>query len=201
MEIFMEKSVTRSFPKHKNAGQQHRDCTIQPMYPTKNTLNEQIRFKSINLLQERLAEGIDVMLQTKQAHWNVKGESFYSMHKLFDKINGESGEWVDLIAERLVQLGGIAEGTIQSVSGRSKINHYPLNISRGLDHATALSKSLAQFGEKICRAIEQAGEFGDADTADVFTEISRGVDTFIWMVEAHLQDNVGEGAAVSKRSA
>jgi len=171
------------------------------MYPTKNTLNEQIRFKSVNLLQERLAESIDVMLQTKQAHWNVKGENFYSMHKLFDKINDEAGEWVDLIAERLVQLGGIAEGTIQSVSGRSKIAHYPLNISSGLDHATALSKSLAQFGEKICRAVDQATEFGDADTADVFTEISRGVDTFIWMVEAHLQGKIADGAAVSKKSA
>ena len=162
------------------------------MYPTKNTLNDQIRFKSINLLQERLAEGIDVMLQTKQAHWNVKGENFYSMHKLFDKINDESREWVDLIAERLVQLGGIAEGTIQGVTHRSKISSYPLNISSGSDHATALSKSLAQFGEKICRAIDQATEFGDADTADVFTEISRGVDTFIWMVEAHLQGNVAQ---------
>lgn len=172
------------------------------MYPTKNTLNEQIRFKSINLLQERLAEGIDVMLQTKQAHWNVKGESFYSMHKLFDKVNDESREWVDLIAERLVQLGGIAEGTLQSVSHRSKIASYPLNIASGVDHAEALSKSLAQFGEKICRGIDQASEFGDQDTADVFTEISRGVDTFIWMVEAHLQGNVAASAgAAAKKSA
>lgn len=197
----MEKSVTRHFPKHKKAAQKHKACSPQLMYPTKNTLSEQIRFKSINLLQERLAEGIDMMLQTKQAHWNVKGESFYSMHKLFDKVNEESREWVDLMAERLVQLGGVAEGTLQTVSHRSKIASYPLNISSGADHADALSKGLAQFGEKICRAIDQASEFGDQDTADVFTEISRAIDTFIWMVEAHLQGKVAASASVTRKTA
>ena len=81
------------------------------MFKTKNDLSETIRGKAIELLNARLADAIDLQTQTKQAHWNVKGPHFIALHELFDKINEEVEDYVDDIAERAVQLGGVAEGT------------------------------------------------------------------------------------------
>jgi starvation-inducible DNA-binding protein len=157
------------------------------MYETKNNLQIRTRTQIISLLQDRLADCIDLMNQGKQAHWNVKGPNFFSLHELFDKVSEETEEYVDLIAERIVQLGGIAEGTVQSVSKRSSMPAYPLEISKGSEHVERFSHSLAYFGELARNAINQANEINDADTADIFTEISRGVDKWLWMVEAHNQ--------------
>jgi starvation-inducible DNA-binding protein len=157
------------------------------MYETKNDLQIKVRIQIISLLQDRLADCIDLMNQGKQAHWNVKGPSFFALHELFDKVSEGTEEYVDLIAERIVQLGGIAEGTIQAVSKRSTLPEYPLEISSGSEHVARLSHALAYFGEVARRAIDQANEIRDADTADIFTEISRGVDKWLWMVEAHNQ--------------
>jgi starvation-inducible DNA-binding protein len=157
------------------------------MHQTKNDLQLKVRTQIIGLLQDRLADCMDLMIQGKQAHWNVKGPSFFSLHELFDKVSEETEEYVDLIAERIVQLGGVAEGTIQSVSKRSNLPEYPLEISEGAEHVARFSHALAYFGELARKAIDQASEINDADTADIFTEISRGVDKWLWMVEAHMQ--------------
>jgi starvation-inducible DNA-binding protein len=157
------------------------------MYETKNDLQMKIRTQMITLMQDRLADCIDLMIQGKQAHWNVKGPNFFSLHELFDKVSEETEEYVDLIAERIVQLGGIAEGTIQSVSERSTLPEYPLQISDGSEHVARFSHALAYFGELARKAIDQSNELNDADTADIFTEISRGLDKWLWMVEAHSQ--------------
>src|SRR3954447_319272 len=109
------------------------------MFPTKNSLPKPIRTKVCNLLNARLADCIDLQTQMKQAHWNVKGPSFIGLHKLFDDINTDVEEYVDLLAERVVQLGGIAEGTARCVAERSALREYPLEISSGQDHVDALS--------------------------------------------------------------
>ncbi len=154
-------------------------------HPTLNDLEESIRGQVIDLLNERLADAIDLQLQTKQAHWNVKGLQFIALHKLFDEIYAAAEEYVDLLAERVVQLGGIAEGTCAIVAERSELPQYPIDISTGEEHVLALSNALASFGERIRRAIDETGELGDADAADICTEISRGVDKWLWFVEAH----------------
>ena len=155
------------------------------MHETKNDLQARVRTQVVTLLQDRLSDGIDLMLQGKQAHWNVKGANFFSLHELFDKIVEETEEYVDSIAERIVQLGGTAEGTVQAVSKRSNLPAYPLEITDGREHVERFSHSLAYFGETARKAIQQASELNDADTADIMTEISRGVDKWLWMVEAH----------------
>src|SRR6266404_8988162 len=104
------------------------------LYPTKNDLPESIRVEVIPLLNQRLAECIDLQTQCKQAHWNVKGPSFIALHKLFDEINEAVEDYVDLLAERVVQLGGIAEGTVGVVRERSTLPGYPLTISTGPEH-------------------------------------------------------------------
>jgi starvation-inducible DNA-binding protein len=157
------------------------------MNKTKNDLPQETRVKIIELCQVRLADSIDVMMQAKQAHWNVKGPSFIALHELFDKVSEESEEWVDSIAERIVQLGGIAEGTVYASSKRTTLKQYPLSITSGADHVDHLSTALAHYGKEIRHAIDLAAEFRDADTADLFTEISRSNDKFLWFVESHLQ--------------
>jgi starvation-inducible DNA-binding protein len=157
------------------------------MYNTKNTLPENIRVASIALLQDRLSDGIDIMLQTKQAHWNVKGENFIGLHKLFDKVNDSARDWTDLIAERLVQLGGIAEGTIKATAARTTMPDYPLMISTGIEHVEALAKALATYGQLVRVAIDEMIRIGDQDSSDIFIEISRALDKHLWMVEAHNQ--------------
>jgi starvation-inducible DNA-binding protein len=157
------------------------------MYPTKNDLPEATRQQMIDLCNARLADAIDLQTQTKQAHWNVKGPQFIALHELFDKVNEDVEDYVDLIAERAVQLGGATEGTARSVAKRSALTEYPLKSGTGRQHADALSSALAAFGKLIRGAIEESDRGGDEDTNDIFIEISRGVDKWLWMVEAHLQ--------------
>jgi len=156
-------------------------------YPTKNDLSEAARREAIGLLNQRLADCIDLQTQCKQAHWNVKGPTFIALHKLFDEINEDVEEYVDLLAERVVQLGGIAEGTIGVVVKRSTLVDYPLALSAGSEHVAALSDALSMFGRTLRVGIEEMNELEDADSADILTEISRGVDKWLWFVEAHQQ--------------
>jgi starvation-inducible DNA-binding protein len=157
------------------------------MYPTKNDLPEGTRRQVIDLCNARLADAIDLQTQTKQAHWNVKGPDFIALHKLFDEVNDDVEEYVDLLAERAVQLGGIADGTARSVAKRSTLPEYPLKGGTGRQHVEALSTALASFGKAVRAAIAESDRLDDADTNDIFVEISRGVDKWLWMVEAHLQ--------------
>src|SRR5436305_10175117 len=157
------------------------------MFKTKNDLSETIRGKVIELLNARLADAIDLQTQTKQAHWNVKGPNFIALHELFDKVNEDVEGYVDDIAERAVQLGGVAEGTARVVARRSSLPEYPLATADGRGHVEALSSALAAFGKAARKAIDQANELNDLDTADLFTEVSRGVDKWLWFVEAHVQ--------------
>jgi starvation-inducible DNA-binding protein len=157
------------------------------MFKTKNDLSETIRVQAIELLNARLADAIDLQTQTKQAHWNVKGPNFIALHELFDKVNEDVEDYVDDIAERVVQLGGVAEGTARVAAKRSSLSEYPTSAVDGRSHVEALSSALAAFGKSARKGISQADELGDADTSDLFTEISRGIDKWLWFVEAHLQ--------------
>jgi starvation-inducible DNA-binding protein len=157
------------------------------MYRTKNDLPEAARTRSVELCNARLADAIDLQTQCKQAHWNVKGPDFIALHELFDKVNEDVEEYVDLIAERAVQLGGIAQGTARSVATRSTLAEYSVKSPGGRDHVDALSSALAAFGKLARQAIGQSAELDDADTADLFTEVSRGTDKWLWFLEAHLQ--------------
>lgn len=157
------------------------------MFKTKNDLPEATRVKVIGLLNARLADCADLQTQTKQAHWNVKGPNFIALHELFDSINEDVEDYVDKIAERAVQLGGVAEGTARMIAKRSSLAEYPTNATEGTSHVEALSSALASFGKAARMAIDEANEFGDLDTADLFTEVSRGIDKWLWFVEAHLQ--------------
>jgi len=157
------------------------------VYKTENDIPQELRLKLNILANQGLADAVDLQMQMKQAHWNVKGPHFIGLHELFDEIDEAVESYVDLIAERIVQLGGIAEGTVRVAAGRSRLEEYPLVIADGRAHVEAVSKALSTFGREARATINQANELDDADTADIFTEISRGIDKWLWFVEAHTQ--------------
>lgn len=156
------------------------------MHKTHNTLPKKIRVQSAELLNLHLAAAIDLHAQTKQAHWNVRGPGFIAIHELFDRVSTEVEAFSDLLAERAGGLGGTANGTIQTAVKRSYLIPYPLGIADELQHLFAVSGALAAFGGSIREAIEKSTAIDDPTTADLFTEISRGVDQQLWFVESHL---------------
>jgi starvation-inducible DNA-binding protein len=157
------------------------------VYQTGNDISLPRRRELIPLLNLRLADAIDLQLQMKQAHWNVKGPTFIALHGLFDRIDEEVRAFADLLAERLVQLGGTAEGTVRLAASRTRLAEYPLGLHTEKAHLETVARALSTFGSEVRASIEQANELGDVDSADVFTEISRGTDKWLWMVEAHFQ--------------
>jgi starvation-inducible DNA-binding protein len=156
------------------------------MQPTRNTLSENIRAQSVELLNKHLAAAIDLHAQMKQAHWNVRGPGFIAIHELFDKVSVAVEDFSDQVAERAGGLGGTAHGTVQIAAARSYLIPYPLGIADENQHVFAVAGALAAFGQSTREAITKAADFGDADTADLFTEISRGVDHQLWFVESHI---------------
>lgn len=154
---------------------------------TRNSLPEKVRLEITALLQRRLADSIDLMMQAKQAHWNVKGPNFIALHELFDKVFADTVRFMDLMAERIVQLGGRAGGTLRAVAPLSSLPEYPIDITSGRKHVAELAHAISFYGELIRSAIELAVKLGDAATADIFTEVSRGLDSNLWFVEAHEQ--------------
>jgi len=157
------------------------------MFPTENDIPQERRVALNELMNQRLADAVDLQLQVKQAHWNVKGPHFIGLHELFDDIDEAVESYVDLIAERIVQLGGMAEGTVRIAAKRSRLEEYPLDIADGALHVEAVARALSTFGHDARNTIDEADALGDADTADLFTEVSRGIDKWLWMVEAHSQ--------------
>ncbi len=143
--------------------------------------------KLIEMLNRRLADTIDLQLQSRQAYWNVKGPHFMALRELLDKVTEGVEEYANLIAEHIVQLGGVAEGTAHAVARRSSLDEYLLATADGKGHIDALTATLAAFGKHARYASVQATELKDTDTADLFTEIARGIDKWLWFVETSQQ--------------
>ena len=157
------------------------------MFETENDISEDRRIQLNVLLNQRLASAVDLQMQMKQAHWNVKGPSFIGLHELFDKVAEAVEGYVGEIAERIVQLGGVAEGTVRMAASRTRLAEYSPEIADGMAHVEGVARALSTFGQEARSTINEADELGDADTADLFTEVSRGIDKWLWFVEAHSQ--------------
>lgn len=156
-------------------------------FTTRIDLPESVRSPIIAQLNQTLADTLDLKTQTKQAHWNVKGNDFYQLHELFDEMASELEEFIDLVAERITALGGYALGTARAAAQHSDLPEYPFTIVAGLEHVTALADRYALYAKSVRQAIDQTTDLGDADTADLYTDISRATDKRLWFLEAHLQ--------------
>ncbi len=135
-------------------------------------------------MQVRLADGIDLALVTKQAHWNLKGPQFIGVHLMLDGFRDEQDNWNDMMAERITQL----RGTVQEVGRETKLSPYTTDLYAIADHVKALIERYAAFANSVRQNIDDTDEAGDAGTADLLTEISRGVDKQLWFLEAHTQE-------------
>lgn len=156
------------------------------LWNTHHDQPEARRVAVIALFNAQLADLIDLGLQAKQAHWNVKGPQFAALHALFDEAAGTLGELTDDVAERAVILGGVARGTAQVVAGNTRLAAYPLDAFAGAEHLWALSAALARFAQSSREAIGAAEALDDAGSVDVLTQVSLGVDTLLWKIEAHI---------------
>jgi starvation-inducible DNA-binding protein len=159
------------------------------LYFSRIDLPTENRTQIIALLNLALALTLDLKTQVKQAHWNVKGMNFYQLHQLFDQIATDLDEYVDTIAERVTTLGGTAMGTVRIAANTSTLPEYPDDLVDGKDHVMAIADRLAPYTKIVREMIDLASDLKDADTADLFTEISRTVDKYLWFLEAHLQGN------------
>ena len=158
----------------------------QRFYSTRIDLSAEVRSKVVAILSKTLATTLDLKTQTKQAHWNVKGLDFYQLHELFDVMAGELEEYVDMVAERITTFGGTAMGTARVAASNSILPEYPFDIVDGIEHVTALADRYGLYAKHVRSAIDKTDELGDADTADLYTEISRAIDKRLWFLEAHL---------------
>ncbi|MEN9567193.1 MAG: hypothetical protein RLZZ69_2389 [Cyanobacteriota bacterium] len=158
----------------------------QKLYATRIDLAEDLRSKVIEILNQTLAATLDLKTQTKQAHWNVKGTDFYQLHLLFDEMAGELEEYTDLVAERVTALAGTAMGTTRIAAAESILPEYALDAVSGTEHITALADRYSLYAKHLREAIDTTDGLGDADTADLYTEISRAIDKRLWFLEAHL---------------
>lgn len=153
---------------------------------TRNDVANNAKQVSISVLQGNLVDAVDLYNATRQAHWNVKGPHFGQLHELLDGFYNALNTDSDDLAERIVQLGGTANGTTQVVAGSTRLPPYPTDVYAGMDHVALLADRYAMVAKALREGIDQTDEAGDADTADLLTEKSRALDKMLWMLEAHL---------------
>ncbi len=161
------------------------------LHKTQNDTKSNAKAASMAALQSRLADGIDLALVIKEAHWNLKGPQFIGIHLMLDGFRTDVSEWNDMMAERIVQLGGTARGTVQEVGRRTSLKPYPTDAYKISDHLEALIERFAAVANAVRQNIDDTDEAGDAGTSDLFTEVSRGLDKQLWFLEAHTQEPSG----------
>lgn len=161
---------------------------MTPLHKTLNDLRSNAKSVSIDLLNARVADAVDLALLTKQAHWNLKGIQFIAVHEMLDLFRKEVDAHVDTMAERIAQLGGTALGTTQAVAAKTALEPYPTDIYKIADHLAALIARYGKAANAVRAAIATADEAGGADTADILTAFSRALDKSLWFLEAHIQE-------------
>jgi len=154
--------------------------------PGRSAIPLEIRLYVIQLLNQTLACTVDLRSHVKQAGWNVKGPDFSQLHALFATMATALEAYTDLVAERIVVLGGVALGTARTATTRSTLPAYPDAILDGLAHVRALAERVAPYATALRDNIILAADVEDAGSAAVYTDISRGVDRQLWVLDAHL---------------
>ena len=178
---------------HERKGFQMADVsTKQRLHRTRNNLDDNARGTSMDILNKRLADGLDLALAVKQAHWNLKGPQFIGVHLMLDGFRTELDDLNDKMAERITAIGGTAFGTTQAIDKTTSLAPYPTDIYAIADHLAALIDRYATVANSVREGIDETDEAGDADTSDLLTEASRALDKQLWFLEAHVQEPTGQ---------
>lgn len=156
-------------------------------FVTRNDLPPEVRETMVTLINQQLADILDLHSQVKQAHWNVKGMQFRELHLFFDELAASLLDYSDLLAERITALGGMALGTARISAARSRLPEFPVEIVTDKQVVEVLAQRYGDFGSSVRTAISTSADDGDQTTSDIFTEISRSIDKQLWMLEAHIQ--------------
>ncbi|HEY9680732.1 MAG TPA: DNA starvation/stationary phase protection protein Dps [Oculatellaceae cyanobacterium] len=185
--IFNSKAATDTKSQEGEPNMTTKELTTHS-YTTRIDIPENTRTQAIALLNTTLAASLDIWSQTKQAHWNVKGKDFYQLHLLFDDVADALYPHIDLIAERITALGGVAHGTVRNSAKNSLLQEYPDTEKMAEeDHLNALADRLAAYAKHVRESASKASDWNEQDTNDLYIEISREVDKKLWFIEAHLQ--------------
>ncbi|GEM48766.1 DNA starvation/stationary phase protection protein Dps [Deinococcus cellulosilyticus] len=160
---------------------------VKRMFNTRIDLDQDTRAAIIERLNQSLAELSDLYSQVKQAHWNIKGPDFIALHKFFDELASDLLPLIDEVAERIPTLGGYALGTVRMAASRSSLAEFPTHVTDAQGMVTALAEAYAHTARCMRESIDFAEGQGDKATADLFTEVTRELDTRLWFIEAHLQ--------------
>jgi len=155
------------------------------LFKTQHPLAEGQREAVINSLQVLLYDTVVVTSHAKMAHWNVKGNGFMRLHELFDSIHGILVGGADTLAERIVALGGVAEGSAERSVKVSSIPPYPVNVSEGKQHILEMATRLAAISKSLYAAIT-SGSLDDV-SSNMLQDMVGQVDKYLWFLEAHLQ--------------
>ena len=158
---------------------------MKTIFDSKIDLSADTRKKAAAILNQTLADISDLYSQTKQAHWNVRGQYFYQLHLLFDRLADEVEEHVDTLAERITAIGAVAMGTVRMAAANSALKEFPTDKAEDLHYVAALVERYAQCAKSVRQGIADTAGMGDADSADLLTAISRDLDSALWMLEAH----------------
>jgi starvation-inducible DNA-binding protein len=181
-----ERNIRNIMNKRQSRSKASADGRVRS-FNTRIDLEIDVRQQMVTHLNQSLGNLFDLYSQTKQAHWNVKGEEFYQLHELFDEIAEELVKFMDMVAERATALGGEALGTVRMAASASQIDEYPAGVFDGLEVVEALAERYTRVAATVREGIDAAEEAKDMATSDLFIDVVRGLDKSLWFLEAHLQ--------------
>jgi starvation-inducible DNA-binding protein len=166
----------------------HMNTEMQVLsFSTLNDLSYEARTLAVDVLNARLADLVVLHSLAKQMHWNVKGVHFRQLHELYDDAAGSLLEAIDMVAERVVQLGGVAEGSAARAIKTSDLHDIALEVTASIDTARALASRWSEVALGVRASIGALAESGDEGSLDLLTEVSRLLDKYLWFIEAHFQ--------------
>ena len=161
--------------------------SVKRMYKNRVALPDDVKKKVVDVKKKKMAAAFDMYSQAKFAHWNVKGLNFYQLHLVFDATAKVIFKQIDPIAERITQLGGVANGTVRMAAANSPIEPYQVESITGPQHLTALANALGKYCSELRDASDKIDDLGDEPTSDFFKQLVVEAEEEMYFIESHLE--------------